>query len=105
MTDDEASFDANPWLTCDGFADRGGQSFADIGRALHTASSRGGHDFVFILCRTRAAADDGAGVIHTPYGRCGLSRNEADDGLAHASANDFRRLLLGIPADFANHDN
>src|SRR5438270_1238351 len=105
MTDDEASFDAKPWLVGDGFADRGGESFADIGRALHTANSRGGHDFVFFLCRTRAAADDGAGVTHTPSGRRGLSRNEADDGLAHASANEFRRLLLGIPTNFANHDN
>src|SRR5438552_11671896 len=74
MPDDEASFDAKPWLACDGFADRGGESFADIGRALHTPNSRGGHDFVFFLCRTRAAADDGAGVTHTPSGRCGLSR-------------------------------
>src|ERR1700684_860732 len=55
------------------FSDRGGKSFADVGRALHAMNSRGGHGFVFFFRCSGATANDRAGVAHAAARRRGLS--------------------------------
>src|SRR5580704_17620631 len=67
--------------------------------------SRRAHDVILFLRRACASADDRAGMTHPAARRRGLSGDKADYRLAHLSANEFRGLLLGISANFADHDD
>ncbi len=52
-----------------------------------------------------AAGDDGAGVAHAASGRRGLAGDEADHRLLHVGLDVGRGGLLGVAADFADHDD
>jgi len=44
-------------------------------------------------------------MAHAASGRCGLSRDEADNRLLHFRLHKFRRGFLGVRRDFTNHDH
>ena len=60
---------------------------------------------MFFCCGAGATADNCSCVAHATAWRRGLSGDEADDGLAHVLLDEFGGLLLGVTADFADHDD
>ena len=55
--------------------------------------------------RALAAGDDGAGVAHAASRRRGAAGDEADDRLLEVGLDALGRVLLGVAADLADHDD
>src|SRR5215469_17357408 len=82
---------------------RGGHGLADFGRRVAHANSRLFHGLDLLRRRAMPAGNNRSGMAHAASWGGGLSGNESDHWLFHSRLHEFRRSLLGVAADFADH--
>src|SRR4051812_43971995 len=78
---------------------------ADVRRTLDDADPCALKRVHFLGRRALASRNDSACMTHTTPRRGCLSRDEADDRLLERRLDPIGRILLGVAANFADHDH